>query len=124
MLEFSTILIENRTQNHTSNFVNSALIKEVIKKSQTRHNKTSNVRITQYSGAFLQPLLQWKSTKYYIYRVRVFVILGIQHSMRMHNIYLWIILLYCILPRYLKNGTIDEETLSSVTCVSLSPLLI
>ena len=30
VLTFSTILIENRTQNHTSNFVNSALTKEVI----------------------------------------------------------------------------------------------
>jgi hypothetical protein len=63
MLEFSTILIG--TQNHTSNFVNSALTKEIIKEvSNTMHNVTGNVRVTQHSGTFFQPLLQWKNNKY------------------------------------------------------------
>ena len=34
-------------------------------------NKTASVRITLHWGAFVQPLLQWKSNKYYIFWVWV-----------------------------------------------------
>jgi len=34
-------------------------------------NKTDNVRLTQYWGAFLQQSLQWKSNEYYIFWVCV-----------------------------------------------------
>ena len=40
----------------------------------------------QYSGAFLQPLLQWKSNEYHTQTVCVFVALGIQHATRMLHI--------------------------------------
>ena len=30
-------------------------------------NKTGNISVTLHSGAFVQPLLQWKSNKYYIF---------------------------------------------------------
>jgi len=32
-------------------------------------NKLGRLLITQYSGAYVQPLLQWKSSNYYIFRV-------------------------------------------------------
>jgi len=31
-----------------------------------KKNKTGNVHITEHWGAFVQPMLQWKSNKYYI----------------------------------------------------------
>jgi len=34
-----------------------------------RSNNTGNVRITWHWEAFVQPLLQWKSSKYYIFWV-------------------------------------------------------
>ena len=43
------------------------------------NNKTGNVRITEYWGAFVQPLLQWKSNKCYTSSVCVSVALVMQH---------------------------------------------
>jgi hypothetical protein len=40
--------------------------------------KAGNVRITKHWGAFVQPLLQWNSSKYYVFWV--FVALGIQYE--------------------------------------------
>jgi len=37
------------------------------KRNKTGANKTRKVRITQHSGAFLQPLLQWNSSVTYLY---------------------------------------------------------
>jgi hypothetical protein len=45
----------------------------------TLHNKTGNVRISQYWGAFMQLLLQFKSNKYYIFWECV-CSFGIQHA--------------------------------------------
>jgi hypothetical protein len=48
-------------------------------------NKTCTVLMTQNWGAFVQPLVQWKSNDYCIFWVCVcvFVDLGIQHAIRM-----------------------------------------
>ena len=53
-----------------------------------RVNKTDNVRITQQSGAFVQPLSQWTNNAYYIFwaRVCVWVALIIQHATRVRHI--------------------------------------
>ena len=49
-------------------------------------NKRRNVGKTLHWGAFVQPLLQWKSNKYRTFWVCVCVALSIQHAMRMRHI--------------------------------------
>ena len=43
-------------------------------------NKTSNILTTRHWGAFVQPLLPWKSSKYYIFWVCVCVAVVILHA--------------------------------------------
>jgi len=51
------------------------------------YNKTGDARMT-YSGALLQPLLQWQTNNYYIVCVCVFVCIAllIQHTTRKRHI--------------------------------------
>jgi hypothetical protein len=58
----------------------------------------------------LQPLLKWKSNKYYIFRECVFVALGIQHAMRMSPT------LICG-THYLIKGTTFEKVTEREMCV-------
>ena len=78
----------------------------------------SNVRKTQQSGSFMQPLLQLKSNEYYTTWVRVFIALVTQHATRMRHI------ANCGLPRsavfsphYLINGTFFGKMSSNTKCV-------
>jgi hypothetical protein len=50
-----------------------------------------------------QPLLHWKSIKYFIFEY-VSVALGIQHAMRIRHI------VVCIFPEYLIKGKIKKVT--------------
>jgi hypothetical protein len=96
----------------TPNFAYSRIfysveIIKIIKFTMAKHNKTGNLRVTQHSGAFTKPNLQWKSNNYYTFRcvharestcVRVGVVawaracafarvdLLIQHATRMRHI--------------------------------------
>ena len=66
---------------------------------------------------FLQPLLQWKSNKYYIFWVCV---CSLRHPARKaHAPYChrWPARFYHIFPHYLIKGTIFENTLSNIKCV-------
>jgi hypothetical protein len=56
-----------------------------LKKNHANLGDTGNVRITQQQGAFVQPLLQWESSKYYISEC-VLLALVIQHAKRMLHI--------------------------------------
>ena len=47
-----------------------------------KYNMTGSARITWYWGAFVRPLLQWKSYRYYIFRVCIVI----HHAMRMRYI--------------------------------------
>jgi hypothetical protein len=64
----------------------------------------------------VQPLLQWQSNKYDIFR-SAFVELGIEHTMRVRHI-----VIYNIFPHSLKNGTIFEKTVMYIICVFLFSL--
>jgi len=64
---------------------------------------TDNVRTTQHSAVFVQPLLQWKIISI-TYSECVFVDLVAQHVMDMRHII--ICGLYSIFPHYLKSGKI------------------
>ena len=72
--------------------------------------KTGDVRISQHWGAFVQPLLLWKSNECYTTWVCVFVDLGMEYAMRKRHI------IICGLPRsnntfphYLTKGKILEK---------------
>ena len=57
----------------------------------------------------MQPWLQWQSNKYHKKFEFVFVVLLIQHAMRMSRRHLWSVRLCHICPHYLLNGRIFEK---------------
>ena len=70
-------------------------------------NKVGDVGILKHSGAFVQPLLQWGSNKYYILCVCVCVFSLRYPAYNAHApYYLWPAPLYNIFPHYLINDTI------------------
>ena len=85
-------------------------------------NKTGNICITLHWGAFLQPLLQWKSIKYYICWESVCS--RSYPACNVHALYYHLqpALLYGIFSHCLINGTIFEKTLLSAKCVFRFPL--
>jgi len=56
-------------------------------KKELKEKKAGNISITWHWGAFLQPVLQWKSKRYHFPEC-VFVVLSIQHVMHMHSIFI------------------------------------
>ena len=68
----------------------------------------------------MQPLLQWKSAKYYILCVSVFVFVSLcTHAMHMlcNAFSLWLVLLYNIFPYYLINSMILGIKIEQKMCV-------
>jgi hypothetical protein len=65
----------------------------------------------------VQPLLQWRSKKYYIFQ-SVFVALGIQHAMRMRHIVICGLSGSTAFFHILMNGTIfGKKKLLNKKCV-------
>ena len=64
-------------------------------------NKTGNIRITQHWSAFVQPLMQWKSNKYYIFWVRVCSLMYPACNTHAPYCYLWPVWRYHIFPHFL-----------------------
>jgi hypothetical protein len=67
-------------------------------------------------GAFVQPLLQWKSKKYYILRVCVFSLRYPACNANAPHCNLLPARIYIIFQHYLTNGTIFEKSLN-MKCV-------
>ena len=95
---------------------------------------TGNVHITENWGVFTKPLLQWKSSKYYIFlcvcvsvrgRVNMCVCMLASSptypACKTHASYclLWPLWLHQIVWRYLINGAIFRKRLLNIKCVSL-----
>ena len=68
-------------------------------------NKTQ-CTIKQYWGAFAEPLLSWKSNKYYTFGVCVCSLRYPARNAHAPYCHLWPAPLYNIFPHYLINGTI------------------
>jgi hypothetical protein len=82
------------------------------------HNlKTSNVRITYHWGAFVQLLLQWENSMYYIFWLCACSIRYTACNAHAPFCHLWPARLYSIFPRHLINGTAFEEMLQIIKCV-------
>ena len=73
-------------------------------------------------GAFVQPLLQWKGTKYYIFWVCVCSYRYPACNAHAPYCHLWPVWLYNIFPHYLINGTIfgGKNVIEHKTCVLIS----
>ena len=89
--------------------------------SQDEQNKTGSVRITERWGAFVQPMLQWKSCKYYILWERVCCFRNPACNAHAPYCHTWPLRLYNIFPHYLINDTIfgGEKTLLNIKSVFL-----
>jgi len=65
----------------------------------------------------VQPLLQWKSNKYYIFWVCVFSFRYPACNARAQYRHLWLAWRYSIFPLYIIYGTTLEERLLNIKCV-------
>ena len=65
--------------------------------------------VERNTGAFVQPLLQWKSNKYYIFGVCVCSLRYPACNAHAPYLHLWPVPFYNIFPHYLINGTIFEK---------------
>jgi hypothetical protein len=68
--------------------------------------KTGNVCVTWQWGAFMEPLLPWRSNKYYAFCVCSLKLSSMKSSRVMLYCDLWPARLYSIFSYYLTNGTI------------------
>ena len=84
---------------HTSSFP------DMIKKKQSAivSSARRDICITYHWGVFVQPLLQSKSKKSYVFSLFVFVALGIQHAMCMCHIAI------CGLPHSIYFNTLSHK---------------
>ena len=73
-------------------------------------NKTGKMRTTQQWGAFVQPLLRRKRSKYYTLWVCVCSLMYIARNAHAPYYHPWPARLYSILPHYLINGRIFEKS--------------
>jgi hypothetical protein len=85
---------------------------------QTRNiSKTGNVLITYHWDAFLQALMQWKSSKYYTTWLCVCSLSFPACNARALYCHLWPDPLYNILPHYLTNRKIFDKKILNIKCV-------
>jgi len=87
----------------------AATVSQAVIMNTQEHNKTGSLRLTQHSGRFVQPLLQWKSFKYYTFWVCVCSLRYPACNAHAPYCHLWPALLYNIFPHYLINGTIKKK---------------
>jgi hypothetical protein len=65
------------------------IVMQVCQAASITFKKRDNVRVTQQWGGFVKPLLPWKSIKYYIFWMCVFILaLVIPHAIRIRRIVL------------------------------------
>ena len=82
-----------------------------------KHNKTGKVCIMQQWCALMQPLLQWKSNKYYIFRVCVCCVRIPACNVHATYFHLRPVRFLNYFPHYLINGTMFLKKLLNIKCV-------
>jgi hypothetical protein len=91
--------------------------KTTIKKVTIQVTQDSQCTYNVTRGAFVQPLLQWRSNKYYISRVCVCSLRYPACNAHAPFCNMWPVWLYNSLPHYLINGTHFEKVLLKTECV-------
>jgi len=79
-------------------------------------NKTGNVCITYHWGAFVQPLLQWTSNKWYILCVCVCSLRYPACNAHAPYYRLWQGSLYSIFPHYLYTASVSKKKWTQNVC--------
>jgi hypothetical protein len=102
------ISIVNALPTYTNLFLESysAAQHSVYLCNLSKSNKTGNICITWHWGSFAQPFLQWKSNKYYTFRVSVCSLRYPAWNARAPYCHLWPLRFYYVYPHYLINGTV------------------
>ena len=90
----------------TRELIAKATGNDKVFKNGLHQHKEGNVRITQHFGKLVQPLLEYKTDKYYILRVYVCSLKYPACNARAPYCRLWSVRMYSIFPHYLINGTI------------------
>jgi hypothetical protein len=87
-------------------------------------NKTDSVRIKWHWNAFIQPLLHYKSNKYYIFLVCVCSLRYPAYNAHAPHCHLWSVRLCSIFSHYLINDTIfGKKVIEHEMCVFSLQLL-
>jgi len=84
--------------------------------SAIKVNKTGDVCTTKHRGAFKQPLLQWKSSKYYTFQVSVCCLR--YPACNAHVPYVYCLTLLCFSTLSHKQHNLKKKLLN-ITCVFL-----
>jgi pyruvate-formate lyase-activating enzyme len=71
---------------------------------------TGNARILKHWGTFVQPLLQWKSNKYYIFWVYVCSLRYPGCNLQAPHCHLWPVQWYYIFPYYLITARFSKKS--------------
>jgi hypothetical protein len=99
----------SKHQRTTFTFIYSLLSTPYNVSTNDNNNNTANIHITLYWGAFVLPLLQWGSSKYYILWVCVFNFSFPASNAHMLYFHLWSVPFHNISPHCLINGTLFEK---------------
>ena len=78
-------------------------------------NKRGNVRVTEHSGAFMQPLIMWKNNMYYMFRVCICSLRYPAYNVQALYCHLWPAWVCNIFPHYLANSIFLKKVTEQIS---------